>query len=95
MDAKRIPVDEMTPEESVALLVARLPSEYKPHDLEPFRHLAARLMDWPLLLKLAAGVIGARLERGEILEGALDYVNRVYDKRGLTAFDPKGCGKAE
>ena len=93
MDAKRIRVDEMTPEESVALLVARLPGEHKPHDLRPFRHLAARLMDWPLLLKLAAGVIGARVERGDILEGSLDYVNRVYDKRGLTAFDPKDAVK--
>jgi hypothetical protein len=34
-------------------------------------------------------VIGARLGRSDTLEGALDYVNRAYEKRGLTAFDPK------
>jgi WD40 repeat protein len=89
MDAKRIRVDEMTPEESVAVLAARIPGEKRPRDLQPFRHLAARLKEWPLLLKLAAGVIGARLERGDTLDGALDYVNRAYDRRGLTAFDPK------
>src|SRR5262249_12986026 len=67
----------------------RGPREPKPLNLHPFRLLADRLMDWPLLLKLAAGVIGARLDRKDTLEGALDYVNRAYEKRGLTAFDPK------
>ena len=89
MDAKRIHVDEMRPEESVALLATRVPLEQKPLNLHPFRLLADRLMDWPLLLKMAAGVIGARLDRKDTLEGALDYVNRAYEKRGLTAFDPK------
>src|SRR5271157_4700080 len=93
MEASRILVDEMTPEESVALLATRIPEENRPRDLQPFRHLGVRLMDWPLLLKLAAGVIGARLERGDTLGGALDYATRAYDKRGLTAFDPKDAVK--
>ena len=89
MDAKRIHVDEMRPVESVALLATRVSKESRPRDLQPFHRLADRLMGWPLLLKLAAGVIGARLERNDTLEGALDYVSRAYEKRGLTAFDPK------
>jgi WD40 repeat protein len=93
MDAKRVQVDEMTPEESVALLTARLPGERRPRDAQPFRHLAGRLMEWPLLLKLAAGVIRARLELGDTVQGAVDYANRVYDRRGLTCFDPKDAMK--
>jgi WD40 repeat protein len=92
-DAKRVQVDSMTPKESVALLAARLPGEHRPSDLQPLRYLSSRLMEWPLLLKLAAGVIRARLERGDTLEGALDYVNRAYERRGLTAFDPKDALK--
>ena len=93
MDTRRVQVDEMTLEESVALLAARLPSAHKPHDLQSFHHLAARLMDWPLLLKLAASMLRARLERGDTLEGALDYANRVYERRGLSAFDSKDAVK--
>jgi WD40 repeat protein len=93
MDAKRVHVDEMRPDESVALLTTRIPKGKRPHDLLPFYHLAARLMDWPLLLGLAAGVIGARLERNDTLQGALDYMDRAYEKRGLTAFDPKDADK--
>ena len=89
MDAKPIHVDEMATEEAIALLATRVPLEQRPSNLQPFRLLANRLMDWPLLLKLAAGVISARLDRNETLEGTLDYVNRVYEKHGLTAFDPK------
>jgi hypothetical protein len=51
MDTKRIRVDEMTPEESVRLLAARLPIEYMSSDVQPLRDLAARLMKWLLLLK--------------------------------------------
>jgi hypothetical protein len=45
------------------------------------------------LLKLAADVLRARLERGDTLEGALDYSNRVYERRGLSAFDTKDAVK--
>jgi len=47
MDAKRIHVDEMRPEESVALLATRISEGNGPRDLQPFRSLAARLMYWP------------------------------------------------
>ena len=89
VDARPLHVNEMAPEEAVALLATRIPEEKGPRDLQPFYRLAARLMEWPLLLKLAAGIIGARLERNDTLDGALDYINRAYERRGLTAFDPK------
>jgi hypothetical protein len=93
MDTRRVRVDEMMPEESVALLAARLPGEHRRRDLQPFLHLARRLMEWPLLLNLAAGVIRARLELGDTLERALDYTNRTYEKRGLIAFDSKDAAR--
>jgi hypothetical protein len=64
-------------------------------DLQALRHLAARLMEWPLLLKLAAGVIRGRLERDDTFEKALEYVTRVYNKRGLLAFDAKDAAERD
>jgi WD40 repeat protein len=93
MDAKRVHVDEMTTEESLALLTAGLAGEPGLRDIQLLRSLASRLMDWPLLLKLAAGVIRARVERGDTLGGALEYANRAYERRGLSAFDSKDAVK--
>ena len=90
MDARRVHVDEMTPDESGALVAALLPAEHRPSNIALLlRDLSARLMEWPLLLKLAAGVIRGRLERDDTFEKALEYVTRVYNKHGLIAFDPK------
>ena len=50
-DARRVDVDEMATDEAVQLLTARL--EAPPDDLEPFRALARRLGEWPLMLELA------------------------------------------
>lgn len=84
-EAARVDVDEMKPEEAVSLLVARLPEG--PTALEPFRRLAHRLGEWPLLLKLAAGAMRQRIERGDSIAGALVYVGKALDRRGITAFD--------
>src|SRR5271166_724147 len=78
-------VDEMTADESVQMLVRRLP--IRPVELGPFRQLAHRLGEWPLLLKLAAGALRARLDYGDSLEGALSSVNRALDKRSVFAFE--------
>jgi WD40 repeat protein len=83
--ASRVLVDEMTGDESVAMLTARLPA--LPPDLAPFRRLAERLGEWPLLLRLAASQLRERTERGDTVEGALAFVNRALDKRGVVAFD--------
>ncbi len=80
----------MTPDESGALVAALLPAEHRPSNIALLlRALTARLMEWPLLLKLAAGVIRGRLERDDTFEKALEYVTSVYNKYGLIAFDPK------
>ena len=89
-DAKRVEVDEMTAGEAVALLSARLP--HQSTSLDPFRQLAHRLGEWPLLLKLAAGALRQRIDRGDTLAGALAYVQKALDRRGVIAFDRENAG---
>jgi WD40 repeat protein len=84
-EGERITVDEMTSQEAVSLLVARLGQA--PADLQPFRKLAHRLGEWPLLLRMAGAALRQRLDRGDSLEGSLRYVDRALEKRGVTAFD--------
>ncbi|MEO7117211.1 MAG: TIR domain-containing protein [Caldimonas sp.] len=84
-EGERISVDEMTGAEAVSLLVAKLGST--PTDLQPFRKLAHRLGAWPLLLRMAGAALRQRIDRGDSLEGAIRYVERALEKRGVTAFD--------
>ncbi len=84
-EGKHVTVDEMRSDEAASLLIARL--GHSPDDLQPFRRLARRLGEWPLLLRLAAAALRQRLERGDTLAGALRYVDRALDKRGVIAFD--------
>ena len=83
--AHRISVDEMTADQSIELLKARLP--FVPADAAPLRALARRLGEWPLLLRLAASQLRERIERGDSFEGALAYVNTALQRRGPVAFD--------
>jgi WD40 repeat protein len=83
--AQWISVDEMTADQSIELLKARLP--LVPTDVAPLRALARRLGEWPLLLKLAASQLRERLDRGDSFEGALAYVNMALQRRGPVAFD--------
>lgn len=86
LEADSVNVDEMTSDEAVALLIARLP-ESAESSLVPFRRLAHRLGEWPLLLKLAAGAMRQRIQRGDSVSGALEHVGKALDRRGITAFD--------
>jgi hypothetical protein len=83
--AARVDVAEMSEREAVSLLTNRLPQP--PADLGPFRKLAARLGEWPLLLELVGASIGQRLQRGDAITGALTYVEQVLERRGLGGFD--------
>jgi WD40 repeat protein len=83
--AKRVTVDEMTSDQAVEMLVARLGT--RPARLDPFQALGRRLGEWPLLLKLAAAAIAQRIERGDTLERAVAYVNTAVHRDGVTAFD--------
>jgi hypothetical protein len=70
----------------VALLRAGLPLG----EDEALRRLAARLGEWPLLLRLANGTLVDRVERTRApFPDALGHVSKLLDKRGLSAFDAK------
>ena len=84
-DAQRVGVDEMTAAEATSLLLARIGE--RPRDCAPLLRLAQRLGEWPLLLALVGAAMRQRIDRGDSLAGALDYVNRALDRRGITAFD--------
>jgi len=84
-EGQRVAVDEMTTNEAVAMLVARLPTP--PADVEPFRQLARRLGEWPLLLKLCGAALRRRVDLGDAVAGALRHINTALDRRGITAFD--------
>jgi hypothetical protein len=83
--AQRIAVNEMTEDQAVALLKARLP--FLPDDETALRVLAARLGEWPLLLRLAASQLRERIDRGDSLQGALRYIDAALQRRGPAAFD--------
>ncbi|MBS1788900.1 MAG: hypothetical protein JST85_14315 [Acidobacteria bacterium] len=94
-----VPVDAMRESEAVALLGSALSPGFSRQEsaiqLLPaeagtqneLRKLAARLGEWPLLLRLANGVLRTRTKSGEDLAAAITYANRALDKRGLKAFD--------
>lgn len=81
----RIYVGEMSPEEAERFLAAGI--EPAPVDLAPFRKLAARLGEWPLLIELANSVLNDQMRDGETLQGALDWIGHSLDRLGVVAFD--------
>lgn len=81
--AKILQVGPMQQSEAQALLGNQLPPE-NPAQLQ---QLAARLGEWPLLLKLTNGTLRERLRASASLAEAVAYVNDALDKHGLTAFD--------
>jgi len=98
--AAEVKVDAMREAEAVALLGAELQYHDREgvdavqyHDREgvdaALKLLAARLGEWPLLLKLANGVLRNRVKSGDTLPNAIAYANRALDKRGLKAFDER------
>ena len=88
-ESPRVKVLEMKPDEALALLLARLGEQ--PPALPPFRRLTQRLGEWPLLLKLAGGAMRQRIDHGDSVTGALQYVGKALDRRGVTAFDPENA----
>jgi WD40 repeat protein len=81
----RLEVYEMGTDEAARMLTARLPQA--PTDLAPFRALARRLGEWPLMLELAGAALRQRVARGDTLPGALAHLNQALDRRGMVAFD--------
>src|SRR5947207_11183596 len=90
---KRIPVGAMRQQEAIELLQAGLGIKYKRAEQEQiFRTLASRLGEWPLLLRLANGILRERvIHLHEPLPAALDFLRRMLDKYGVVAFDAKNA----
>ena len=84
--ASRVDVDAMRQDEAHALVGYGLAD---PLDAG-LRDLAARLGEWPLLLKLANAALRDRVDNGgQSLAAALVYINKALDRRGLTFFDAR------
>jgi WD40 repeat protein len=87
-EARTVNVDAMQQNEATSLLSAGLPGSQD--QALGLRELAARLGDWPLLLRLANSALRVRIDTyRQSLGDALAYTNRLLDKRGLTAFDAR------
>ncbi len=86
-EARRVPVEQMLPDEALGLLLARL--GITPADTRGFQALVTRLGAWPLPIKLAGSLMRQRIEHGDSQANALAYVLRALDKRGIVAFDER------
>jgi WD40 repeat protein len=88
--AYRVDVDAMSGAEALTLLRHALPANETEAQRAPLTALAARLGEWPLLLKLVNGALRERvLRHGQPLPQALGYVNKALDAKGLTHFDAR------
>ena len=85
-NSRSVAVDAMAESESVALLCQGL--DAPPN--EAIQRLAKKLSYWPLLLKLANGVLRDRVRvAGQSIEDALAYIQAALGRRGLSAFDKR------
>jgi hypothetical protein len=85
-----IEVGSMVPADAQQLLRYRLP----PGRIDEINSLVDRLEGWPLLIKLANGVLYNRAEyQHQGLEAAIIHVNNALDKYGLAAFDKSDKGE--
>jgi hypothetical protein len=86
---KRQLVDAMNDKEALKLLAWELPADQTSAQNFELGKLAARLGEWPLLIKLVNGFLCDRVLRiGQSLSHALVGVNKRLDK-GLAAFDAR------
>jgi WD40 repeat protein len=86
-NAIRQRVDAMQGGEALTLIAAGLPQDQvRTRELAA---LAARLGEWPLLLKLVNGFLRDRTVNGQALPLAIAGVNRRLDAKGLVAFEAR------
>ena len=84
--ARKVDVNEMARDEAYALLTVGLPADQAEAQRERLAALTARLGEYPLLLKLANGILNKRAqERG--VDKALDYLDELYDEYGINLGD--------
>ena len=78
----------MTGNEALALLAWGLPQDQVRDNKNALEMLAARLGEWPLLLKLVNGFLRDRtLKNRQTLDQAISGVHRRVDAKGLITFD--------
>ncbi|MGZ3646889.1 MAG: TIR domain-containing protein, partial [Ktedonobacteraceae bacterium] len=89
---QRIQVDAMHQDQAVQLLCAGLDDTSRSvEETRELYRLAARLGEWPLLLTLVNSALREKIDRGQHLRDALNYINKVLERRGLTAFDAQNA----
>jgi WD40 repeat protein len=81
---RHVSVNQMTGDEAYALIAYELPADQADAQQDDLVRMAARLGEYPLLLKLTNGILHDRMHDGDPLEKALDYLKRAFDKRGIT-----------
>lgn len=90
--ARAVEVDALAAGEAVCLLAAGLP----PVDGSRLAPLAARLGEWPLLLRLVNRQLRHRVTaEGLTVEAALSEVEEELAADGLTAFDREDAGQRQ
>ncbi|NNJ12060.1 CHAT domain-containing protein [Chloroflexales bacterium ZM16-3] len=88
--AREIAVDAMRAAEALALIGSGV--DQAEAQQEALGQLAARLGEWPLLLRLTNGALRDRIVRQQqSLANALAYMNTALDRRGLIAFDVRNA----
>ena len=87
-DARKVKVDQLREAEALQLLFSGLPTNRNQLEQKALAEFSRRLGNWPLLIKLANGVLRNRvLDAEQPLYDALSMLNTALDKRGLVAFD--------
>jgi predicted acylesterase/phospholipase RssA/MinD-like ATPase involved in chromosome partitioning or flagellar assembly len=85
LDAKRINLGSLSQEDSMRILTAKL--TIQPDTESNLLGLIERIGKHPLGLRLANKQIRNRVEQGDSLDKALDYLNQRLEKFGILAFD--------
>jgi WD40 repeat protein len=89
-----ITINEMQDNEAVSLLSNDLPGASS--NIILLQSLANRLGKWPLLLKLASGVLRRRVrEHRQDIMRAVEYIEHELNKYGLVAFDIRNSSDRE
>ena len=87
--AAREKVDAMQEAEALSLLSGGLPADQAIRERAGLRDLAARVGEWPLLIKIVNGFLRSRVNDREPLPVAITGANTRLNKKGLTAFDKR------
>ncbi|MFN8529029.1 MAG: NB-ARC domain-containing protein [Anaerolineae bacterium] len=86
--AQQVGVNQMTGEEAFALLTHALPAADVQAERSALMRLAADLMEYPLPIKLANGILRERVnDKRQPLNKALTYVNDLLAEFGLALDD--------